>query len=266
MRSCWCLSFLVLAGACSSPPPPKPPPPPDPPKEEAPPPAEPVVQEELGSIDNDAIDGAFGGIENDIESCLVAGRARVSTLGGDVTVFMRIDTQGHVRWSYLQASTLGDRDTEKCLLDLMSRSQWPAPVGGEAEVTHSFGGDSASRRSPVSWESEKVTFAIDASQPTRRAINQCKHGANGTIDLTGYVVAGAPPAPGTDSKKPGVKKHRKKPAKAKAKAKPEGHFRAIGAASASKDAAGKIDCVIDSVKSLPLPSPGSSTAKVSFSL
>lgn len=258
------LSLLVFVAACSSPPPPKPPPPPDPPKEEAPPPAAPVVQEELGSIDNNAVDGAFGGIEGDIESCLVAGRARVSSLGGDVTVFMRIDGQGHVRWDYLRASTLGDRDTEKCLLDLLSRSQWPVPVGGEAEVTHSFGGDSGSRRTPVAWESEKVTFAIDASQPTRRAIDQCKRGASGTIDVTGYVVAGPPPPPTPEPSKPAVKKKRKKPAKTKAK--PEGHFRAIGAASTSKDAAEKIDCVLDAVRGLALPSPGSSTAKVSFSL
>ncbi len=264
MRAAFALGLVTLTCACSSPPPPKPPPAPDPPKEEAPPPAAPVVQEELGSIDNDAIDGAFGGIENDIEACLVAGRAHVSSLGGDVTVFMRIDTQGHVRWDYLQASTLGDRDTEKCLLDLLSRSQWPAPVGGEAEVTHSFGGDSASRRAPVTWEPEKVTFAIDASQPTRRAIDQCKRGANGTIDLTGYVVAGPPAPPGSETKKPASKKHRKKPTKSSTK--PEGHFRTLGAASASKEASDKIDCVIDAVRSLALPSPGSSTAKVSFSL
>jgi hypothetical protein len=37
-------------------------------------------------------------------------------------------------------------------------------------------------------------------------------------------------------------------------------------AAPNKDAAEKIDCLVDALKQLPLPSPGSYAAKVSFTL
>lgn len=259
-------AFAILAmgiAGCGSSPPPPAAPPPEPPHEEAPPAAAPVVSEELGSIDNDAVDQTFQQVSGDIATCLNEGRTRVSAIGGDVTVFMRIDATGHVKYGWFTQSALGDRMTEKCLLDVMNRTTWPKPIGGEAEVKHGFGWDSGSR-APVPWESEKVTFALDASQATRRAIDQCKKGTSATIDVTGYVSAG-PPGPANDPPpKKGAKKPKKKKAKGKVKA--EGHFRAIGASSESHEAADKIDCVLDALRPLPLPSPGSSTAKVTFTL
>ena len=114
----------------------------------------------------------------------------------------------------------------------------------------------------MSWDSEKVIFALDASQPTRKAIDKCKRGSATTIALTGYVVPGAPPPPPAE---PGKKKaKRKKPSKGKHE--PVGHFKTLGGASSAQDGADKVDCAIAIVRELPLPSPGSATAKVSFSL
>jgi hypothetical protein len=255
----------IAINACSSPPPPKPPPPPEPAPEKVEAPA-PVVQQELGSIDDGAIEGVFVKIQNDLEMCHTAGRARAPSLAGDVTVFMRIDKNGAVRYSYLAASTIGDRETEKCILDLLTRTTWPAPVGGEAEVTHGFGWEAGQEKPPTIWESDKISSAIDASATTKHAIDQCKHGAN-NIQFTGYISPGPPPAPVSttaDPKKSGAKKHRKKTGRSKAKS--QGHFRALGAATSSADAADKIDCMVDALKSLSLPSPGSTTAKVFFTL
>jgi hypothetical protein len=261
--------FCSVICGCSSPPPPKPPPPPEPEPEktEAPPAA--VVQQELGSIDDGAIEGVFVKIGTDLEACHGAGRARVASLAGDVTVFLRIDATGKARYEYFQASTIGDRDTEKCILDLLARTTWPAPIGGEAEVTHGFGWEAGQERPPVAWESDKVISALDTSASTKHAIDQCKRGVSGSLQLTGYVSAGAPtpsvdPSQSTDPKKKGAKKHRKKTGKSKTKA--VGHFRALGAATSSKDVAEKIDCVVGALKDLSLPSPGSATAKVSFTL
>jgi hypothetical protein len=225
-------------------------------------PPEPVVQQELGSIDDGAINEAFDKISGQLETCHAAGRARIGVLAGDVTVFMRIDAQGQARYDYFQSSTLGDRETEKCILDLLSQTTWPAPVGGEAEVTHSFGWEPGSERAPISWETEKITDAIDASAVTKHALESCKRGAN-AMQITGYVSAGAP-TPATPPTKKGAKKSRKKTGKSKPVK--LGHFRELGAASSNKDVAEKIDCVISALKDLPLPSPGSATAKVSFTL
>lgn len=45
-----------------------------------------------------------------------------------------------------------------------------------------------------------------------------------------------------------------------------GRFKAIGIAPPNKDGAEKVDCLVDALKSLDLPSPGSYAAKVTFSL
>jgi hypothetical protein len=252
--------FFLLVAACSSPPPAKPPPAPEPPpKVEEPPP--PVVQQELGSIDDGAIEAIFVKIGDQLETCHAEGRARVGVLAGDVTVFMRIDAQGHARYDYLQASTLGDRDTEKCILNLLLQTTWPTPVGGEAEVTHNFGWSAGSEKPPLLWESNKVTDAIDSSASAKRSLDQCKRGTN-AMQVTGYVSAGAP-APATPPAKKTKSKSRKKTGKSKIKL---GHFRALGAASSNKDVADQIDCVISALKDLPLPSPGSSTAKIFLTL
>lgn len=257
------LPLLVMA--CGSSPPPKAPPPPEPAPTQAPPTDAPVMTQELGSIDDGAVEETFDKLGSDLEACHSAGRARIGQLAGDVSIFLRIDARGHVKYAYFDSSTLGERGTEKCILDLVLAATWPAPKGGEAEVRHSLGWDGGQERRPLSWESEKVIFALDASSPTRRAIDKCKRGSASSIALTGYVVNGAPPPAQPDPAKQGKKKpKRKKPARAKRE--PVGHFKTLGGASPTQDGADRVDCAIAIVKELALPSPGSTTAKVSFSL
>ena len=220
------------------------------------------MTQELGSIDDGAIQAVFIKIGDQLEVCHAQGRARVGVLAGDVTVFMRIDAQGHARYDYLQASTLGDRDTEKCILDLLIQTPWPAPVGGEAEVTHNFGWSAGSEKPPLLWESNKVTDAIDASTSAKHSLDQCKRSVN-AMQLTGYVSAGAPSSSAAPTKKTKAKSRKKS---GKSKGQKLGHFRALGAASSTKDVADQIDCVIGALKDLPLPSPGSSTAKIFLTL
>ncbi|MEO8877629.1 MAG: AgmX/PglI C-terminal domain-containing protein [Polyangiaceae bacterium] len=267
MRNLISALLLMSAAACGSTPPPKPPPAPEPVAELAPAPPQPVMQQELGSIDDGAVEEAFVKLAPELETCHAKGRTQNGMLAGDVTVFLRIDAQGQVRYSYFQSSTLGDRDTEKCILELLAATTWPKPTGGEAEVTHGLGWTAGGERAPVDWGSEKVTFALDGSPSTRHALDQCKRGASG-VQMTGYVTNGPPiatdPPKARNSKTGKSKKARKKPAKSRRVK--VGHFRALGGASTSKDGAEKIDCAISVLKNLALPSPGSTTAKVSFGI
>lgn len=250
--------------ACGSAPPPSAPPPPAPAPTQAPPYDAPVMSQELGSIDDGAVQETFAKLGAELEACHSAGRGRVGQLAGDVSIFLRIDARGQAKYAYLESSTLGERGTEKCILDLVLRTTWPTPKGGEAEVRHSLGWDAGDERKPLSWESEKVTFALDASSPTRRALDRCKRGSRSTVALTGYVVNGAPPPAQPDPARPGKNKpKRRKPTRAQRE--PVGHFKALGGASPDQDGADRVDCAIAIAKELRLPSPGSTTAKVSFS-
>ncbi len=244
------LVFLLVCG-CAKPKPPVT----EPPKESEPPRAAkaPVVEQEFGSIDLDAVEQLFKKEGDALESCHTEGRSRVPYLAGDVKLFLRIDRTGHVRYGYFEASSLGDRVTESCILAALVQLDWPAPVGGEAEVRHALGWEAGQERAPAPYDPEKVSKALASQGAVRSRVAECTKGMHGQIALTGYIEPGPPPKDGKDKTKP----------KGKGKGK-EGHFRALGASASTKDASEKIDCVVGALTSLPLPTPGSSVAKVSF--
>ena len=215
----------------------------------------PVIQQELGSIDERAVMQTFNKLQGPIGKCQAQGRDRVEYLAGDVKVFLRIDQNGKVRYGYFEESSLGDRATEKCMLDVFAGAQWPKPIGGEAEVRNGFGFDPGGERPPTAWGPEKVMTAIDESKTVKSDLAKCK--ATG-MKITGYVVH----EEGDDKDEhPGKKKPAKKDDK-----KHGGRFQAIGVSAPTKEAAEKIDCVVDALKDLKLQSPGSYAAKVSFTL
>lgn len=262
------LSSLV---ACGSSPPPKVE---EPVKEESHERKGPKLQmsQELGSIDQRAVETTFAGlVQGSLESCHKQGRDRNELLTGDVKVFLRIDGNGRVKYGFFEDSTLGDRETEKCIMGIFSSTSWPKPEGGEAEVRSGFGWGPGGEREPTSWSSDKVTTALVDAKDVRKDVDKCKASVKGDFRITAYVEAGEPEhaagasAAAHDKPKPGSKPKGKPHAKAGA-SEGGGRFKAIGVAPPNKDGAEKIDCIVDALKSLELPSPGSYPAKVTFSL
>lgn len=242
------------------------------------------VSQELGSIDQVAVEQTFTKLQGKVEGCIKQGRDRVEYMSGDMKVFLRIDGDGKVKYSFLDESTLGDRDTEKCILDAFAAASWPKPQGGEAEVRNGFGYPAGSERQPTPWGPEKVTGAID--DDTKKAVMKCKSGVSGDFRVTAYVEPGEPEGSthgtgagdGKSNGKGGAKNGgAKKPASKKAPPKKGGaaapkdgdhggKFKAIGVAPPGKEGAEKIDCVVDALRNISLPSPGSYAAKVTFTL
>jgi hypothetical protein len=196
----------------------------------------PQVSQELGSIDQRQVEVAFDHLQGKIQSCFKAGLGRIEYLDGDVSVFLRVGQDGRVKYGYFEDSTVGDRDTEKCLLDVLSAADWPKPQGGEAEVRNKFGFDAPGDvRAPTDWNGDRIAEALGKAQGD---IAKCKAGVSGAFKGAAYIQP--------DGKK--------------------GKVQAVGLASPSKDGVDKIDCLIGVVQSLKVPSPGSYAAKVSFSL
>lgn len=236
----------------------------------------PQVSQELGSMDQRAVEKTFNNLLNGpLEKCHKDGRARIEFLSGDVKLFTRVAGDGSVRYGFFEDSSLGDRDTEKCVLDAMKNAPWPKPIGGEGEVRNGMSWTPGSERQPSAWDGNKVTSALDhaANKAVKEKVEACKAGTSG-FKITAYVEPGelesaAPEADNKDKKKPGGKPGpdpKKKGKPAEPEAEHGGKFKAIGMAAPNKDAAEKVDCIVDALKQLPLPSPGSYAAKVSFSL
>ena len=231
----------------------------------------PQVSQELGSIDQRKVEQTFANlVSGPLEKCHKQGRDRVEFLTGDVKLFLRIDGSGKVKYGFFEDSTLGDRDTEKCILGVLSSASWPAPEGGEAEVRSGFGWGPGGEREPTAWPSDKVATALVESKDVRKEIDKCKAGVKGDFSVTAYVEmdeSGGVDKPAAKSNKPAVKQ--KPPAVKRPKKGNKdlgGKFKAIGISTKSKDGAEKIDCIVEALKPLELPSPGSYAAKVTFAL
>ena len=272
VRSLVCASLLLSLVACGGSPPPKVE---EPVKEDARPQASgPKLQmsQELGSIDQRKVEQTFASlVSGTLENCHKQGRDRVEYLTGDVKVFLRIDGNGRVKYGFFEDSTLGDRETEKCIMGIFNGTSWPKPDGGEAEVRSGFGWGPGGEREPTTWSSDKVTGALVDAKDVKKDVDKCKRGITGDFRVTAYVEADD--GEGAGSGGGGGKHHKAKPA-AKPKPKPGkgaakeagGRFKAIGIAPPNKEGAEKIDCLVDALKPLELPSPGSYAAKVTFSL
>lgn len=234
----------------------------------------PMVEQELGSIDQRAVEKKFFDLQSKLESCHAKGRDRVEYLSGDVKVFLRVGKDGKVKYSWFEESTLGDRETEKCILDVFAATDWPKPQGGEAEVRNGFGWPAGSERPPTPWGPEKVIGALEDDKGAKKSVEKCKSGIAGDFIVTGYVEPGDPEvdhgsgagAGKSNGKGQGTGGGKHAGQKAAKKGEHGGKFKALGVAAPGKEGAEKVDCVVDALKNLSLPSPGSYAAKVTFAL
>jgi hypothetical protein len=188
---------------------------------------------ELGSVEPGDVKRAFHALNDKFTDCQKQGLDRVEVLAGSVKFFVRIGADGQARWAYLEESELGDRTTEKCLVDAALGARWPKPDGGDAEVRYALELPLQSTRPPTDWPPEKVTPALARYESP---IAACKGSASSSFHATVYVGPG-------------------------------GGVLAAGVVTAAKDADAQVDCIAGILAKLKgLPSPGSWPAKVRFAL
>lgn len=191
------------------------------------------VRSELGSVDLGAVKRAFEALDDQFMGCQKQALDRIEVLSGSVKFFVRIGEDGAARWTYLEGSELGDRDTEKCLLDAVKAARWPKPDGGEAEARYGMELPLQSTRPASDWSSDKVASSLAKH---RDAIDRCKGGTSATFHATMYVGPG-------------------------------GKVLGVGLSTSAKDGEDHVDCLADVLRKLKgLSSPGSWPAKVGFDL
>jgi hypothetical protein len=191
------------------------------------------MSSEIGGLNQEDVDRAFEKSQRGILSCLRSGAARVEFLGGDVNFFIKIDESGNLKNAHMEASTLGDRDTEKCMLGALEGKPWPKPVGGKTGLARkSFSFDMPNDvRPPTDWDTESVRETLDELS---NEIGECTPNSS-AYTITMYV--------GTD-----------------------GEVMAAGVAHSQDGGDSEADCLVSTLKSATFPSPGSWPAKVSFGL
>ncbi len=188
------------------------------------------MEQEIGGMNEEAVEATFGSIQPEIMRCVTVGAGRIRELGGHFVVSLRIDRDGRARWAHLAESTLGDRDTEKCVLEVARTTSWPRPVGGEGLAKRAFDVDAGVE--PLAIKAERVKHAIKlASERSSR----CTKGQAGKFVATAYV-------------------------------RPNGRVLSAGVATPGQDAEDAADCLVRELKKLSFGSPGRKPAKITFEL
>ena len=190
------------------------------------------VSSEIGGLNQDAVDRTFSKSLKDLQACLSRGAEHLEFLGGDVSFFLKVGQDGHLNHAHLEESTLGDRDTERCMLEALEKRTWPKPVGGDMGLARkSFSFDMPNDvRPPTDWSQESIEETLEKLS---KEIKACS--ASGPFTITMYV--------GT-----------------------EGEVLAAGVAHTEENGEAAADCLVSTLKEGKFPSPGSWPAKVSFTL
>jgi len=196
--------------------------------------AAPTVEGEIGGLDDTKVKRAFEHLSGQLTACFGKGAERIAYLAGDVRFVVRIAGDGSARWAYVKDSTLGDRDTEVCMLDVLKAASWPRPLGGEGLAENGFSFDAGGdERPPVAWSPDQLGPAYKRA---KGALGKCrKQAGTRSIKATLYVDT-------------------------------DGKAKAVGVASADEKGDAAAGCVIDVLKALKLPSPGSYASKVSVTI
>lgn len=193
----------------------------------------PSVSSEIGGLDEEKVNAAFESSLSGLQRCLQQGASRVEFLGGSVSFFVKIDLQGKVDGAYLEKSTLGDRETEKCMLGALRSKKWPKPVGGEHGLARkSFDFDPPNDvRAPAEYDASHLSKGLEK---IAGKLGSCKS-EKGQYEATMYVAT-------------------------------DGSVLSASVTPPGEDGEAAVDCLVSTLKDASFPSPGSWPAKVTFAL
>ncbi len=188
------------------------------------------VQSAIGGLSHEDVEATFASVWPRIEDCLYDGAERLETLGGQFKVVLRVDPKGDPRWAYLAESALGDRETEKCVIDAVMSRTWPRPLSGDGLAEKKFAIDAA--ENPVDLPDRVV-------EPTRRLVRQasqqCRQGIHGSFWATAHVAS-------------------------------DGRVVAAGVAPPDEVGEGASDCIVEAIKGVRVGSRSKRPGKISFAI
>jgi hypothetical protein len=185
----------------------------------------------MGTIRSDQVEDALNPRMGRFMRCFEQRMGDVEFLSGNIRMSFRIHTDGTVAWVFPSESDIGDRAAEQCVLEIARSTHFPRPRGGEAEFTWGFGFDAPDDvRLPTSWQEDALSDRQDDIADAARACN-----AAGDYRVTAYIEPG-------------------------------GHVLSAGGSAPSADAMAGLDCILERVRALEMPDPGSYAAKVTFAV
>lgn len=188
------------------------------------------AEAEIGAMSEEEVSATFKSAQSKLSRCFEDGSSKLPYLSGEVRFHVRVNLEGHANTVHLSKSTIGDRETERCMIDVLQHARWPAPKGGKEGIAETeFAFDAPSNvRAAVDLEGRALGRNVEQ---VKSAMRICRDNAGaGPLQVTLYVDT-------------------------------EGAVETAGVAAS--DAAGEraADCVVKAVKEIKFNSPGSYTGK-----
>lgn len=189
---------------------------------------------EIGGMNEEKVQAAFQRASYKLRRCYEKGVQRIPYLGGEIRFKVRVTEEGTARWAFVKESTLGDRETEACMLDVLKKTKWPKPVGGEGLAENSFIFEpSSDERPPVPWTPEQLGTPYKKARPV---LESCRSRAGASqLTATMYIDTNGKPL-------------------------------SVGVSSADERGEDAAECIADALREITFPSPGSYASKVSVNI
>jgi len=163
--------------------------------------------------------------------CVQRRSGDVEWISGRLEFSFHVALDGSVASVFPSGGGMGDRESERCMIDIAKGVRFHAPHGGEADFSWPLEVPlDPEVREPVVWDASQANEVLLAN--AQAALEVCGGGA---FSITAYID-------------------------------PDGHVVSAGAVTSSVDDAAKLDCITDAIKGWVFPSPGSYAARVSFGL
>lgn len=161
------------------------------PKVEAPPPvaADMQVEGTVGELEDAAVQRVLQTNHAAMRRCYDEQAGRLHYVGGHLELKVRVLPSGRPKWVAIVDSSLGNTEIEQCVVTTLEKLQFPAPKGGEGELTCPI--DFAARTPTGSWQKERIASTLAKK---KAALLACK-GKAGTatvkaLRMTLYVGPG----------------------------------------------------------------------------
>lgn len=194
------------------------------------------IQGLMGTLNPQDVELALEPKMQRFAQCFASRYGDLELVGGHFQMSFRVGRDGGVEWVFPRRSTVGDRETERCLLDVARRTRFRQPRGGDAaEFNWSLDFDPPDDvRPPFNWDAERAGNTLVELGP--EVLSQCRPGGvRARYLVTAYVAPG-------------------------------GNVMAAGAAADAPEAAESLECVSQAIREWELPDPGSYPAKITFVL
>ncbi len=191
------------------------------------------IEGQLGTLPQPRVRAALHAAEAQLTACFTQRLEAIPCLSGRVGFKIRVGTDGAVRWVMPTSSTMGDRDTERCMQQALAHADFGLPCGGEAEITWAMeldGGPDA--RPATEWPPSRLNTLL---RQRRAALAACRNGSTAALAVTLYAA-------------------------------PDASVATAGASIPEPEVEAVADCVLREVRAWRLPSPGSWYARTTVNI